>query len=224
MSGYEAPTFEAVIYFPENFFDKSVNEPFIQMVMEFVLERTNWRHGNADSSEPDYFCDEVPFEFTIASDRKKKGNFIQRLQVQSMAYTSDDIEKDICQYIQTSIEKKLEKNYAVKNVHLCVLCTMNLTCWVPEEHRSNFYCIVGGSERKNLFQWIKDNCIKTGKFSNVFVIFPSMNAKWWVWDVATNHKGHIQLSEEVLATKLFPFCVDKDSYDEIKHILEESNN
>ena len=79
--------------FPQNFFHKSVNEPFVQQIMSIVLERRNWTRGNPDLLEPDYFCDGVPFEFTIASDKKRKNNFIQKYRVGQ--YTSEDVETDI---------------------------------------------------------------------------------------------------------------------------------
>ena len=64
------PYTDIMYYLPTDFFHKSVNEPFIQKIMSIVLERNNWVSGNPNIFEPDYFCDGIPFEFTIASEKK----------------------------------------------------------------------------------------------------------------------------------------------------------
>ena len=75
-----APSYEIYEFFPKDFFKKEVNEEFIKLVMEQVFPDRNWVKGNPDLFEPDYFCNEIPFEFTIASDKNKKSNFIIRLK------------------------------------------------------------------------------------------------------------------------------------------------
>ena len=202
---------------PKNFLRKSVNEPFIQQIMRIALGRTNWAPGNADNFEPDYFCDGVPFEFTIASNRKKKGNYIQKFC--SGTYTSEDMEQDIFQYIRESIQQKLEKQYSVPNVHLCVLCLMDLTYWVLDEYESVAHNLLDHT-RAAFFYWIKKQCIDSRKFNNVFVIFPDMAAKWWVWDVLTGYKASVQLSTEDLLSNQFPFWIDNELYEELLKLAE----
>lgn len=220
MEKLEAPEYDMVAFLPENFLHKSVNEPFIQEIMSAVLGRTEWKPGNPDKFEPDYFCDGVPFEFTIASDRKKKKNYIQRFR--SATYESEDIEDDIIQYIQASVQQKLSKQYAVPNVHLCVLCLMDLTDWVSDEYGSITHHLTDHI-REEFFLWIKQQCIDTGKFNNVFVIFPDMFAKWWVWDVSTDHKANIKLSKQDLMSFRYPFWMMKKDFERLqKHVTKTS--
>lgn len=206
------PELEMVVYLPPNFMHKSVNEPFIQEIMELALGRKNWRQGKPDKFEPDYLCDGIPFEFTIASDRKKKKNYIQRFR--SATYETENVEDDIIQYIRESVQQKLSKQYSVANVHLCVLCLMDLTDWVLDEYGSITHHLTDHI-REEFFLWIKQQCIETKRFNNVFVIFPDMFAKWWVWDVLTDCKTNIQLSTKEMLSGKYPFWINKDAYEKL---------
>ena len=219
MSVLKPPSVVVSAFLPKNFLRKTVNEPFIQKTMGVALGRTNWTPGNADNFEPDCFCDGVPFEFTIASNRKKKGNYIQKFC--SGTYTSEDMEQDIFQYIRESIQQKLEKQYSVPNVHLCVLCLMDLTHWVLDEYGSVTHDLLDHT-RATFFEWIKKQCIDTKKFNNVFVIFPDMAAKWWVWDVLTGYKASVQLSTEDLLSKQYPFWMNNEAYEELLRLAEST--
>ena len=212
MNFIEPPIVSVCSYLPDKFFHKSVNEPFIQKIMKKALGRANWTLGIVEKNEPDYFCNGVPFEFTIASDRRKKGNFVEKYRCGT--YGSEDLEEDFFRYIRVSIERKLEKKYSVSNVHLCVLCVIDLTCWVFDEYGSFTY-LVQDNARGTFFAWIKEHCITSQKFSNVFVIFPDMLAGWWVWDVLTNHKIRVQLSEEELLNRNNPFWIKKEAYEKV---------
>lgn len=218
----DPPSVIVSAFLPNNFLRKSVNELFIQELMATVLGRSNWVSGNANNFEPDYFCDGVPFEFTIASNRKRKGNYIQKFC--SGTYTSDDMERDIFQYIRESIQLKLDKHYSTSNVHLCVLCLMDLTHWVLDEYGSVTHCLLDHT-REAFFSWIKCQCIDTKKFNNVFVIFPDFAATWWVWDVLTNYKVNIRLSAEDMLSKKYPFWIADEAYEELqKQVIAHTQN
>ena len=212
MNILEPPSVIVSTFLPDNFLHKSVNEPFVQKVLATVLGESEWTSGNAEKFEPDYFCGGIPFEFTIASNRKKKGNYIQKFY--SGEYTTEDVEQDIFQYIRESVQSKIEKQYSVANVHLCVLCLMDLTHWVLDEYGSVTQCLFDHT-REKFFAWIKEQCIDTKKFNNVFVVFPDMAAKWWVWDVLTNHRACVCLSPEELLSKRYPFWLNKEAYDSL---------
>ena len=210
------PYADIYCYFPPNFFHKSVNEPFVQQIMSIVLERKNWTPGNPDTLEPDYFCDGVPFEFTIASDKRNKNNFIQRYRVGQ--YASEDVEADIFGYIDTALRSKARKNYSVPNVHLCVLCLIDGTSWVLDEYGSITYHLVDG-RREKFFSEIKRRYINNKIFQNIFLIFPDMSAKWWVWDVLTNQRSCVQISPSQIMSKKVPFVLEQNIYDELAKTL-----
>lgn len=206
------PYADLYCYFPQNFFHKSFNEPFIQHIMGVVLERKNWTSGNPDLFEPDYFCDGIPFEFTIASDKKRKNNFIQKYRMGQ--YSSEDVEKEVFGYVKSAVESKAQKHYSVPNVHLCVLCLIDCTSWVWDEYGSETYDLVDGW-REEFFSEIKDRYILGKNFNNIFLIFPDMFARWWVWDVSTNHRSSIELSPSLIMSKRVPFILEQNIFDEL---------
>lgn len=206
------PYSEIYYYFPEKFFHKSVNEPFVRQIMSTVLQRENWVRGDADLLQPDYFCDGIPFEFTIASDKKKKNNFIQKYRAGQ--YTSEDVQTDIFSFIEAALRSKAQKNYSVPNVHLCILCLIDGTPWVLDEYGSVTYYLFDG-KREEFFSEIKCRYINSKIFNNIFLIFPDMSAKWWVWDVLTNNRSSVQLSPQHLISKKVPFIIEQNIYDEI---------
>lgn len=212
MNTIESLNVDVTAFFPENFRRKEVNERFVQEMMEFALECDNWVQGDANKFEPDYLCDGVPFEFTIASNRKKYGNFIELFY--SGIYESDDVEDDVHQYIRESISAKLKKSYSVSNVHLCVLCLLNMTEWVLGEYGSVTHDLYENFTNVILSE-IKEKCLDSNKFSNVFLIFPDIMATWWVWDVQKNHKTSIKLSEEAMWSRKYPFWVCNGRYEEL---------
>lgn len=195
---------DVVSFTPPNFFSKCVNEEFTKLIMSQVIGQGKWLPGDPTVNEPDYFCNGIPLEFTLASDRKKKGNYIQRIMRHQ--YSTEDAESDISEYIIASVDQKIAKNYSVPNVHLCILCYMDLTNWVLDEYGSVTHCLVD-DRRQSLFETVYEKCIESGKFYNVFIIFPDLTAKWWVWDVSTNKKASIQLSREDILSEKYPYVI-----------------
>lgn len=200
--------FDVIEFLPHNFFSKEKNEPFIKEIMSAVLKDTVWIPGNPDNFETDYFCDGIPFEFTLASDSKRKNNFIQR--VQRGTYSSEDVEKDAIAYIRERIADKAAKKYSVSNVHLCVLCLLDMFNWVSDEYGSITHTLTDW-RRKQFFDEIKSDYIDTGIFNNIFIIFPDVCAKWWVWDLRSNHKASIQLSDSEINSGKYPYVRIKPS-------------
>lgn len=200
--------FDVIEFLPHNFFSKEKNEPFIKEIMSVVLKDTVWIPGNPDIFEPDYFCDGIPFEFTLASDSKRKNNFIQR--VQRGTYSSEDVEKEAIAYIRERIADKAAKKYSVSNVHLCVLCLLDMFNWVSDEYGSITHTLTDW-RRKQFFDEIKSDYIDTGIFNNIFIIFPDVCAKWWVWDLRSNHKASIQLSDSEINSGKYPYVRIKPS-------------
>ncbi len=206
------PSKRLVLFYPENFFDKVVNEDFIQKIMQRALQRDDWRIGNADLLEQDRFCGKTPFEFTIASDNKKKNTFVQKMRFAK--YTSKDVENDMFGYITTALKKKAEKEYANSNTHLCVLCIEELTSWVLDEYFASWTFFVH-DRRKEYFDTIKADYIESGIFKNIFIIFPDIFATWWVWDVSTDNKVAICLSEDDILSQKIPFVLEEGAFHKI---------
>lgn len=207
-----------VEYLPPNFWNKTKNEPFIQELMSLAFPENTWEPGNPDELEPDYFCNGVPFEFTIASDSKKKNNLVQRIQRHT--YSTENLGEDLFRYIRERIADKATKKYSVHNVHLCVLCLLDLTDWVLDKYGSVTHGLADWP-RQEFFEEIRTTYITTGIFSNIFILFPDMFARWWIWDVSTNRKSSVQFDDSILESGEYPYCVLK-TQDEQKEPDKES--
>lgn len=208
----DAPHFDIVTFLPEHFFSKDVNEPFIKKIMAAVLKDSTWEKGNPDCFEPDYFYGSTPFEFTLASDSKKKNNFIQKYQCGT--FNSDDVETDLFGYIEERIADKASKYYSVSHVHLCVLCMLEMFNWVSDEYGSLTHIIID-YPRQQFFAKIKETYINTGLFSNIFFIVPDMCAKWWVFDVLSDSKAPVQLTDAEIKSRQYPFVMIKEIYEQL---------
>lgn len=203
---------ETVTFYPNNFFNKTVNEPFIQMLMQAAFPNTNWQKGDPNRFEPDYFCNETPFEFTIASNRNIKHTFVAHLI--DNKYTTDNLESDVFSFIRESIDAKALKNYSVMDTHLCILCLLDMFSWVTDEYGSYSHYIVN-YQREEFFKEIKKDYILTKIFSNIFILFPDIATKWWIWDILLDIKFHLQLSDEMIKSGEYPYVMLKDVHDRI---------
>ena len=206
------PVFNIVSFFPKDFRNKNVNEPFIQKIMSSVLPTGEWQQGDPGKFEPDYFLNGTPFEFTIASDSKKKNNFIQQLFLGK--YSSDDVEQDVFSYITERIHDKSSKKYSVENVHLCILCLLDLSNWVLDYYGSVTHALVDYS-RQQFFEKTRSEFIDTKVFSNIFILFPDPCAKWWIYDVRTESRAFYELTDDEIKSGKVPFVMYKEIYDKI---------
>lgn len=207
----KAPEFEFLSFLPQNFFNKNVNEKFIKLVMKSIFNG-EWKKGCEEKNEPDFICNGVPFEFTLASDkcnRKNKNNFIRRMKIGQ--YTSEDVEKDAFFYIEEQIKDKTTKKYSLKNVHLCVLCLLDRFDWISDEYGSYTHFLMD-YQRENFFKHIKETYIETKKFSNIFLIFPDMTSYWWVWDVLSDKKVSLFVTPKMIESKNYPYWIEKNLY------------
>ena len=203
----DCPVYNVIEYLPADFLSKTVNEPFIQMLMSRVFPDTRWVPGNPDKFEPDYFCSGTPFEFTLASDCKRKNNFIQKIRQKT--YSTADADTDVIAFIRQRISDKASKKYKVPNVHLCVLCLLDMTGWVLDKYGSVTQPISDWS-RQEFFDEIGTTYIASGIFSNIFILFPDMFARWWIWDLRTDKRISIQLEDSDLKSGAYPYCLCKD--------------
>lgn len=203
---------DVVSFFPKDFFDKDVNEPFVQKVMACLGGKSDWRKGDPNAYEPDYFCGSIPFEITLASDHKNRDNFIQRLT--HGYYTTPDAEEDAIRFIEERIQRKAGKHYSVSNMHLCVLCVIDLTNWVSDHYGSVLHAAFDG-RRQDFFSSLIKQYISTGVFSRIFIIFPDFHAKWWVYDVVTDVRHYYQIAPEEIKNGTDPFVLNKSLYDKI---------
>lgn len=203
------PTFEVYSFLPDNFFNKNVNEEFILIVMKSIFGTDNWRNGNANKQEPDFMFNDAPFEFTLASDKcknKKKDNFINKLR--EAKYKTDNSEDDAINYIEQQIEDKSKKKYSVPDVNLCVLCLIESFGWISDEYGSCMHFLTD-IKRERFFASIKAKYIDANLFNDIFIIFPDMSAKWWVWSIKFNSKWGLPVSPQMIESEKYPYFIEK---------------
>ena len=46
-------------------------------------------------------------------------------------------------------------------------------------------------------------------------VLVDMFATWWIWDVLTDHKANIRLSEADILSGQYPFWLNQQSYEEL---------
>lgn len=206
-----APSFEVISFLPKNFFNKKYNEDFIHLVMKSILGEGEWKSGDPNKKEPDYIFNNVPFEFTLASD-KCNNNFINRLR--TFTYTTNSTEDDAISYIEQQIKSKSDKRYSLPNVHLCVLCLIELFDWISDESGSCTHYLID-YKREQFFNNIKTKYIGINGFSNIFIIFPDMYAKWWVWDVLSDSKVSLFVHPKMIESKKYPFFIEERLYKQL---------
>lgn len=209
---------DLVIVTPKNFYNKKYNEEFIKIIMNSTLKNHYWKAGDPNKREPDYFCDDIPFEFTLASYNKSESHpydFIKEYRLG--LYSSKDVEKDAFEIIECSIEKKSTKSYSTQNNHLCVLCMLDISGRALE--KDSLFLKLLNSRRKEFFLKIKETYIDTGIFNNIFIIFPDSMTNWWVWDILKDHKSKTFLYPEQLINGSYPFVCSRNYIE----ILKEKN-
>ena len=132
------------------------------------------------------------------------------LKVPQMGWNALHIVKDdpFFRYIRERIADKATRKYSGHNVHLCVLCLLDLTDWVLDKYGSVTYEVADWPRRK-FFDEIKQTYITTKIFANIFILFLDCQAKWWIWDVGTDHRASVRLDERSLASGEYPYCILK---------------
>lgn len=198
-------------YTPKNFYNKNCNEEFMQYIMSRTLLKDGWKRGDPNKFEPDYFCDGVPFEFTMASTGEKGDTYVRKIK--NAEYASDDVEKDAMNYIWKSVEKKARKNYAVEHINLCVLYLLNLYGWMSDEYGS-VLVTADDLRREKFLDNLKTQYIKSKRFDNIFILIPGLAAEWWVFDVKKGTKSYVQLKEREMVEGKMPYTTIKSDYSE----------
>ena len=194
---------------PKEIFLKENNESFIRKMLTKSIGEGVWVRGDPNLREPDFFWNDVPFEFTLASDQRKKNNFVRKMIEHH--YISDDAERDLLDYCMVRIEEKAKKNYSVDHVHLCILCLIDMTFWVSDHYGSSFHELY--QYRKEEFRTsVRKEYIEKGIFENVFLIFPDIFGSWWICDCLTDYKTQVKLSDKNIRDGKIPYMLVEEEY------------
>ena len=179
-------SFEYIERLSDDFFNKRINEAFAKKVLCSIFSVNDVRDGDPVQFEPDIFLNNVPFEITLVSDRKKQRSFIQRLKnSRKNGFESDDIGEELLSMIAESIMDKASKKYSVPMPYLCLIVPIPMMEWLGKGYGSiiedlfitrHAYC----------FHKLKEIFINRDIFSNIFLLVPSLDGTWWCIDMKTD--------------------------------------
>ena len=200
-------------YFPDDFFNKNVNEPFIVFLMSKYMKNDidDWKQGNPNEFIPDYVVNDHYYEFTLASNRCKN-NLIRKLQ--KVTYESKNVIKDAWQCIQESLDSKMKKNYSVDDVSVCILCLLDFNEDKITDNGSMSAELFNLFHR-DIYDSLQSDYISKGNFKNIYIIFPFSNETWWVMDIVKSNISSIQLSEAEIKSGNYPFFSRNMNYYEL---------
>jgi hypothetical protein len=197
---------ETVEFFPNRFFDHDVNEPFAKEILQTVFGGEGWRYGDPQKKEPDLFFGEISIELTLACDRNTTENYIRKIKAGD--YTTEDAEAEQLRFIDESIFDKTTRIYSVDGVNLCVICTIAMQDWVSDYYGSVTHFIVDW-RRQQYFEDLRSKYINSGKFSNIYILFPDLCASWWLFDLKTESRKIICLTDEQINSGKYPYVMIK---------------
>ena len=112
--------------------------------------------------------------------------------------------------IQELTTKNLDKNFPATPREVVKLYNRIITCFYNDEGSVTYE--VADWPRREFFDEIKQTYITTKIFANIFILFPDCQAKWWIWDVGTDHRASVQLDERSLASGEYPYCILKPPF------------
>ncbi|MBQ7291108.1 MAG: hypothetical protein IJW76_05230 [Clostridia bacterium] len=181
--------FSFIDHIPKKFFDKNHNEKFCVQVISnlFNIAPSDIYWGNPNKREPDVYIKNHPFEITLVSDKHKTKNLIQRLKKRmSDGFSSDDIQKELLDMIQERANDKSQKRYC-DTPTLCMMVPVPAIDWVAKAYESDIIDKLFVSERQIVFGKLKKEYIDTKKFTNIFILVPSLDTSWVLIDVSTDN-------------------------------------
>ncbi len=159
------------------FFKQGVSEKFAQKVLQQVFDFHSVRHGEHGTEADLIFDEKEAFEITLISDKKKHGNFVQRIV--NRFFHSEDVESEVLALLKSSIERKLKKKYRTQETNLCLILPVPIMNWIE---LSPIIELLYNNPRKIWFKALFNEYVVTKKLKNVYVLLPGMDCLWYLID------------------------------------------
>lgn len=201
-----------LIYYPDDIFDNKVNEAFMANLMISKFRPEKVRYGNPNLHEPDFYMDDMCFEFTLASNRKNTNNFVQ--MIKNGEYESKDVEGDTIEYIKERALEKSRKRYSEDDVNLCIMSVLPMG--ILDIELSTKSGRIDISRWEELIEYLKKTYLDNRVFSNIFLIMPRLDASWDIIDIKCRSSKVVYLTEDQIKENKIPYVkfLKKEEADE----------
>ena len=165
------------LFLPPDFMKKEVNESVVFAMLKAAKNFQVSRRGIPP--EPDFIADGEGIEVTFAAGREASRDFIRQTcdgRFDPGAGKAGEIER-----IKSALSRKAEKFYSTRRTSLAILCMLELFDWAAGESR----------EREKFFRWIRREYIDAGIFHTVYLLLPSLNQEWFVYDLRREERRRL---------------------------------
>lgn len=168
----------------ENDFE-SISERIAKLFITSILNIPDIRRGNAEFYEPDYVSGENGYEITFAI---RESHIPQLKGVKPVDFTTWNIEQELIDNISVAIERKAGKTYS-HPTSLVIITLESLYTWYHSVYTKetdwfeklawNVYT----KRRNDFFNKIFQNYIESETFNNIYVIQPTHNREFALFDI-----------------------------------------
>lgn len=179
----------------ENDFE-SVSERIAKQFITSILNVPKVQRGNAELREPDYISGKNGYEITFAI---KESHIPQLKGVKPVDSSSWNIEQELIENITVAVKRKAVKDYSCPT-SLVIISLENLYIWyhfVYNKETDWFGQLawrVYNKKRNDFFNKLFENYIATATFDNIFLIQPTHNKEFVLFDI----RKHAEGSEEFI--------------------------
>ncbi len=190
-------------FFPKDFFKKDVNEKIQADFLLRALKAEHYSKGDPLKDEPDICIDGKYIELTLASDKNKSIDYINKIRTGT--FSTDKLEDISISCIEDACFKKSQKKYFCNHKRLNVLLTIPIYIWIRKAY-SNIPEFVFNSKLDFLMSKIKNDYIDKRIFDDVYIMMPGFCYDWLVYSCKDNLLlNHILLNNLEIESRKYPY-------------------
>ncbi len=173
------------LFLPPDFLKKEINE---QIVFDMLKAAKGYRTSRRGiPPEPDFIADGQGIEVTFASGADNKKTFIYDL-CDGKFDPQGDQSRSVAS-IKNALQRKAAKFYSTKRTSLAILCMLEIFDWLAAEN----------ANRDELFGHIQKEYLEAGVFENVYLLIPSLEQEWFVYDLEKRDRKRLLILDYLQA-------------------------
>ena len=195
-------------FFPVDFFNKKVNEPFnIYLIKSCLGKSDNFDvcFGDPNKKEPDLLIDGHAYELTLASDKNKSTSYIK--QIKDHTLSADNIEDLSIECIKDACYKKSEKNYVTSDNSLSIILTIPVYVWTMKTY-AHLSDLLPQTKLPLLLHDLKTQYIDGGCFKEILLHMPGFAYDWISYSCLEEKQiKHTTLTNNEIAERQLPYVI-----------------